>query len=105
MDSDVINNPDYQTQMFPALKAIPAVSVVMNTEDLFGATRGIYANPKETGAEWERPASLELIYPNGDSGFHVGCGIRIQGGWNRRPEKARSIRFGSSSRRNMARVS
>ncbi|MDB6032447.1 MAG: hypothetical protein JWM16_2785 [Verrucomicrobiales bacterium] len=88
IDPEITGHPDYRDQMLPALQAIPMVSVVMEVEDLFGSKRGIYANPKESGAEWERPASVELMFPKGEKGFRVGCGIRIQGGWNRRPEES-----------------
>lgn len=88
MDPDITRHPDYRDQLLPALQAIPTVSVVMAVGDLFDSKRGIYANPKESGPEWERPASVELFSPNGAPGFHVECGIRIQGGWNRRPEES-----------------
>ena len=35
------------------------------------------------GVAWERPASVELLDDAG--GFRIDCGLRIQGGWNRRP--------------------
>jgi hypothetical protein len=37
------------------------------------------------GVAWERPASVELINPEGKPGFRINCGLRIQGGWNRQP--------------------
>jgi hypothetical protein len=33
-------------------------------------------------------ASVEFIRPDGSKGFQVDCGIRIQGGWNRKPEES-----------------
>ena len=71
-----------------ALRALPALSLVLAPEDLFGTERGIYAHPQETGEAWERAASAELILPDGSKGFQRGCGVRIQGGWNRRPEES-----------------
>jgi len=68
-----------------ALRAIPSLSIAMDPSDLFGPDRGIYTHPKENGAQWERKASVELIEPDGSPGFQLGCGIRIHGGWSRRP--------------------
>ncbi len=34
------------------------------------------------GIEWERPASIELIHPDGKKGFQINCGVRIRGGWS-----------------------
>ncbi len=68
------------------LKTIPSLSVVMETNDLFGPN-GIYSNPTNSGVLWERATSLELIdpdHPNGSKDFQIDCGIRIQGGAFRR---------------------
>ncbi|MCA9240577.1 MAG: CotH kinase family protein, partial [Planctomycetales bacterium] len=65
------------------LLAIPTLSIVMNTDDLFGPT-GIYTNSTNGGVEYERATSVELIYPDGTEGFQVNAGIRIQGGAFRR---------------------
>ena len=51
-------------------------------DDLFG-TRGIYVNSTNEGVAWERPASAELLYPDGREGFQINCGLRIQGGARR----------------------
>jgi hypothetical protein len=88
MDPEIIHHPAYRDVMEPALKALPSLSIVLDRDDLFGAARGIYANPKQSGADWERPASVELIEPGGRPGFQIDSGIRIQGGWNRRPEES-----------------
>ena len=88
MDPEIVNHPAYHDELVPALKSIATMSLVMAPEDLFEAKRGIYANPKESGADWERPASVALIFPDGREGFHINCGVRIQGGWNRRPEES-----------------
>jgi len=88
MDPDIVNHSSYRDTMEPALRALPSLSVVMGMDELFGAVPGIYANPKQSGAEWERAASVELIYNDGQPGFQIDCGIRIQGGWNRRPEES-----------------
>ena len=88
MDPEVVDDPAYAKEIEDGLKSIPSFSLVMDPQDLFGAERGIYAHPKESGELWERPASCELIYPDGRPGFQIGCGVRVQGGWNRRPEES-----------------
>ena len=74
------------------LKALPTLSLVMDVDDLFGS-RGIYSNPLGRGVQWERPTSVELIDPQGDSGFQVDAGIRIQGGISRFISSKNSLRL------------
>ncbi|HEY2953358.1 MAG TPA: CotH kinase family protein [Verrucomicrobiae bacterium] len=88
MDPEIVNHPAYRDELASALKSIPTLSVVMAPEDLFDPQRGLYSNPRESGVDWGRPASAEFIYPDGRRGFHINCGVRIQGGWNRRPEES-----------------
>jgi len=83
MDPDVVNNPVYSGQMSNSLASIPSYSIVTELENLFDPVTGIYANPSQDGLAWERPASLELIYPDGQEGFQVNCGIRLRGGYSR----------------------
>ena len=66
------------------LEVTTTMSVVMNLDDLFGPS-GIYANPRSDGRQFERPASLELINPDGSTGFQTNAGIRIRGGFSRDP--------------------
>ena len=82
MDPDIVNDPEYGTRMQEALLSIPSLSITMNIDDLFGPD-GIYTNSEETGTEWERPGSAELIFPDEREGFQINCGVRIQGGWFR----------------------
>jgi hypothetical protein len=65
------------------LKTIPTFSIVMNNKDLFDPASGIYVNPSGDGRQWERPASIELIYPDGTKGFQIDAGLRIRGGFSR----------------------
>lgn len=65
------------------LQSLPSMSIVMDIEDMFGP-QGIYSNPTSRGDNWERPTSLELIYPDGREGFQEDAGIRAQGGAFRR---------------------
>lgn len=82
MDPDVVNHPVYGPQVVPALRALPTFSIVMSLNDLFGSS-GIYSNPGQDGRAWERPCSIELIYPDGRDGFQINGGIRIRGGFSR----------------------
>ncbi len=61
------------------LKAVPSLSIALETEDMFG-TNGIYSNPGGSGQAWERKTSLELVDPTGQEIFQQYCAIRIQGG-------------------------
>src|SRR5213075_1789692 len=76
-------DPKYSGTIKNDLKTIPSFSIVMNLNDLFNATTGVYANPDQDGRTWERPASVELIYPDGTKGFQIDAGLRIRGGYSR----------------------
>ena len=54
--------------------------IVTDLNNLFDPQKGIYTNPMQEGQDWERPASIELIYPDGNEGFHINAGLRMQGG-------------------------
>ncbi|UCG50125.1 MAG: lamin tail domain-containing protein, partial [Phycisphaerales bacterium] len=92
MDAEIVNDPLYAAAIKDDLKSIPSMSLVTMRENLFDAATGIYANPWSEGPLWERPASLELIYPDGSEGFQINCGVRIYGGVGRR-EKKKTFRF------------
>ena len=72
-----------------SLKAISSISIVTDQANLTNPATGIIVNPGGRGFAWERAASLEMInppdalHPNGTSEFHVGCGIRVRGGYSR----------------------
>lgn len=88
MEPEILRDPGFGALLHKALRALPTLSLVLQVEDLFGEERGIYSHPLESGAPWERSASLEWIQPNGKEAFQVNCGLRIQGGWNRKPEES-----------------
>lgn len=83
VDPDVVNAalPGYGFR--EALLSIPTLSLVAAPDDLFGASRGIYANSQGRGWAWERAASIELIRPDGRKGFQADCGIRMHGNSSR----------------------
>jgi hypothetical protein len=90
MDPEVTNDPEYSGQMADALLSIPTLSIVTDKEYLFDPTIGIYMNPEKEGnnLEWERPTSAELFCPDGSMEFQINCGLRLQGGHSRKPEKS-----------------
>ena len=76
-----------------SLEAIPTLSLVTDQENLTSAATGIYVNALAQGRAWERPVSVEMIFPPGlddpdghEAGFQIDAGVRIRGGWSRRPE-------------------
>jgi len=95
MDLSVTRDSGYREGIPAAWNMLPMVSVVLDPANLFDPARGIYANPMETGEAWERAATIEYLPPArgqvnevNESGFTIDCGVRIQGGWNRRPEES-----------------
>ncbi len=86
MDPDVVYDSRYVGLVDDALLAIPTISLVTDLDNLFDPSTGIYVNAAEDGDLWERPASVELINPDGSEGFQIDAGLRIRGGWSRHPE-------------------
>ncbi len=88
MDPEITQSPKYRDLMDDALLAIPSISIVTDVDHLFDTETGIYQNTDNHGVEWERPASIELIMPDGSTGFQIDAGLRIQGGASREPWKS-----------------
>ena len=65
-----------------ALLSIPTVSIAAPMESLFGPD-GIYTRVMKKGTNWERSASVELIYADGRRGFAANAGVRMQGAVSR----------------------
>lgn len=80
MDPEIVHHPVYRDSIKDGLKAIPTLSIVTAAENY-----DIYANPREQGVAWERPVSVELIYPDESvqADLQLNTGLRIQGGWGR----------------------
>ena len=83
MDPDVCNDFEYSDLIPEALTSIPSFSIVTDLGNLFDPDSGIFMNAFERNLEWERPASIELLNPDGTQGFQINGGIRIRGGWSR----------------------
>lgn len=82
LDPNVTQNSLYQAAFQSNLVSIPTLSIVLTWEDVFGPS-GVWSNPDANGITAERPCSLEYMRPDGQKGFNVNCGIRIQGGASR----------------------
>jgi hypothetical protein len=79
MDTRIVNDPVWSQSIANDLRSLPVISIVMNPRDLFAA-EGIYSNPAVTGDDSERRCAVEYFWPSGIApGFHIDCGIRIQG--------------------------
>ena len=85
MDPDVVNAPRYRDTIRDDLKTLPIVSLTLDPVDLWDEREGIYSNTTRHGVRWERPVSVELFQPDGTTEFHVDAGVRIHGGFGRRP--------------------
>lgn len=85
MDPEITEHPAYRDTIDDALLAIPTVSIVTDIDNLFDPLKGIYQRSDYHGNAWERPASVELIYPDGTQGFQENVGLRIHGGHTRSP--------------------
>lgn len=83
LDPRVTDDSTYGPLLVGAFEAIPSISLSTELEHLFDEDSGIYVNPMEHGAEWERPASLEIIDPGDTYEVQAGMGLRIRGGWSR----------------------
>ncbi len=83
MDPDIVNNSQYSGQITTALLQIPSISIVTDLANLFNSSTGIYVNANQDGRSWERPASIELLNPDGSEGFQIDAGLRIRGGYSR----------------------
>ena len=82
MDPAVVDDPAYTEDLLAGLRDIATMSIVMDPDDLFGAEEGIYVHSLQRGSAWERAASVELILPDGSTGFQVDSGLRVHGyGW------------------------
>src|SRR5204862_524247 len=81
-------NALYSNVIRQALVDIPTVSIASAIDGVFGPVNGIYNHPSSRGPGWERPSSMEIIYPDGSSsGVQINCGLQIQGGSSRDPSK------------------
>ncbi len=82
LDTNITLSATYGPTFKSDLTNIPTLSIVTTWEDMFGDS-GVWSHTDVYGVAWERPCSLEYMRPDGNKGFNVNCGIRIQGGVSR----------------------
>lgn len=82
MDPDIINMYGAQA-VRDSLLSLSTISITTDLANLFDPATGIYVNAMNRGRSWERPATVELINPDGSEGFEVNAGLRIRGGYSR----------------------
>jgi len=78
MDPEIVDDPQYQSNMKDYMRSIPTISIVTDVADMFG-TEGFYRNGGGSGdlnELWEKAVSAEFLYPSGKEGFQIDCGIR-----------------------------
>jgi len=97
LDPDVIGPGDrfggvYAAIIEDSLTSIPTISLTLDNDDFFGPA-GIYTNVQGRGVLWERPASAELIFPEGSEGFQINAGLRIHGAASRHLSRKNGLRL------------
>ena len=83
VDPDVVDNAAYSGTFKDDLQTIPSVCIVIDNDELFDSSKGIYANASERGDAWERMASIEVIDPANNEYYQGNAGLRIHGGAGR----------------------
>lgn len=78
--------------IFEADRQIPVINLVVDPDDLFNASTGIYTNFNSRGFDWEKPAHVLLMGPDGSGAQSIDAGLRIHGGFSRSAAK-RSFRL------------
>jgi hypothetical protein len=87
MSGHAMAGAEERARVVEGLRSLPTLALSTTLSNLFDPANGLYANPMERGGSWERPVTAEWFPIDGARGFQVGAGLRIQGGWNRRPEE------------------
>lgn len=85
MDPSIVNDPQYSNAVRVGLTSIPSLSILTPIDNLFGPVNGIYTHSVDHTLEV--PCSMELLYPDGSSGLQQDCGLQMQGGASRMPER------------------
>ncbi|MCC5878073.1 MAG: CotH kinase family protein [Candidatus Sumerlaeia bacterium] len=68
-------------------RELPILNIVIDQNDLYDSSRGIYVNFNERGREWEREVHVSIASPDGSVVRNVDAGIRIHGGFSRTAPK------------------
>ena len=73
----------YAYNLGSSATSLPMISLVTERSNLWGNTGIMETSPRNTtkrGIAWERPVSMELIYPDTGQTLHANAGLRVQGG-------------------------
>ena len=73
----------YAYNLSKGVTSLPMMSLVTENSNLWGNTGIMETNPRNTtkrGIAWERPVSMELIYPDTGETLQANAGLRVQGG-------------------------
>ncbi|MEC9331681.1 MAG: lamin tail domain-containing protein [Verrucomicrobiota bacterium] len=73
----------YVYNLGKSVTSLPMLSLVTERSNLWGRTGIMETSPRNTtkrGIAWERPVSMELIYPETGETLHANAGLRVQGG-------------------------
>ena len=73
----------YVYNLGKSVTSLPMLSLVTERSNLWGRTGIMETSPRNTtkrGIAWERPVSMELIYPKTGETLHANAGLRVQGG-------------------------
>ena len=65
------------------VSSLRVVSLVVDPEDLNSAKTGILANRSGTGRDWERPAGVQIVEPDGTVLVRQDAGLRLAGAGSR----------------------
>ena len=101
MDPEMMVNPEFVNSVKTGLLDLPTLSLVTDKDNFFSKVQDpetggiyIYTGPPLTdtvngyGFGWERPVSVEYFDAHDTASFQTDCGVQIQGGHGRRPEKS-----------------
>ncbi len=93
MDPEVLGDPA-SGDLATHLTELPSLSIALAREDF----NDLYTNHRRRGADWERSASVELMYPERERyaqfrGFQADCGFRMQGGLAADQARKKSFRL------------
>ncbi|WP_425396206.1 lamin tail domain-containing protein [Aeoliella sp.] len=66
-----------------ALQSIPTMSIVLDHDDLWDSSSGIYPNATSEGSAWRRPGSIEYLDPATGENFQYNVGVQMHGNASR----------------------
>ena len=80
-DDDNPANTDFGIR--EALASLPTMSIVLDHDDLWDRSTGIYPNATSQGSAWRRPGSIEYFDPATGDAFQYNVGVQMHGSASR----------------------